>query len=325
MKAVHLSRHGGLDVLDLWDVPVPVAAAGQVLVRVKVAGLNFADVCMREGDPFFPLPHIPGLEGAGIVEAVGPGVTGLQEGDRVAFVTWRLGAHADRVAVDAASVIPLPDDISFELAAAMILQGLTAHYLVCGIHKIMPSDPVLVHAAAGGMGLLLVQWLKHVGAHVIGTVSTDAKAKIARDAGADHVIVYTREDFAEETMKATGGKGARYIIDGVGRSTFLKNLKAIALFGRICVYGRASGKVENFDPLMLAPRSVSVTGGTMANYMRTPEETRGRAREVFEGVRRGWLKPRIDTKFPLERIADAHRRLESRASSGKIILQIDAG
>src|SRR4051812_46246812 len=161
MRAVHMSRHGGLDVLDLWDVPAPQAGAGQVLVRIKFAGLNFADVCMREGDPFFPLPFVPGLEGSGVVDAVGPGVKTIKAGDRVAFVTWRCGAHADLVAVDEAAIVPLPDDISFEQGAAVILQGLTAHYLVSEIHKVMPGDAVLVHAAAGGKGLLLVQWLKH--------------------------------------------------------------------------------------------------------------------------------------------------------------------
>lgn len=244
-------------------------------------------------------------------------------GDRVAY--WgHLGAYAEASIVPASSLIRLPDDLSFEQGAAFPLQGMTAHYLVHEYRLPKPGDTVLIHAAAGGMGLLLVQWIKHLGGRVIGTVSTEEKARAAREAGADEVIPYTRQDFVAETKRLTNGRGADLIIDGVGRTTFAGNLEAVAVRGHVVIYGAASGPAVPIVPNSLMPRSISVSGGSLGNYLQTRQELLRRANDVLKGIREGWIRLRIDHVLPLSKAREAHRLLENRKSIGKIILTMEA-
>jgi len=321
MKAIRISKTGDPSVLEIKDVPKPVPGTGEALICLKTAGLNFIDIYFRKGIYPSALPFTPGVEGAGVVEAVGDGVSEIKPGDRVAYAGHR-GSYAEYNVVKASQLIPLPKKVSFEEGAAFPLQGMTAHYLLHEYYRIKPGDSILVHAAAGGVGLLLVQWAKHKGARVIGTVSTEEKAKIARQAGADDIILYTKEDFVAETKKLTSGKGADYIIDGVGQSTFTKDLEAVRTRGHICVFGSSSGPAEAIAPNSLMARSVTVSGGSLFNYIGNREELLGRARSVLNGMREGWLKLRIDKVLPLEQAAEAHRLLEGRQTTGKVILKI---
>jgi NADPH2:quinone reductase len=321
MKAIRISKTGDPSVLEIKDVPKPVPGTGEALICLKTAGLNFIDIYFRKGIYPSALPFTPGVEGAGVVEAVGDGVSEIKPGDRVAYAGHR-GSYAEYNVVKASQLIPLPKKVSFEEGAAFPLQGMTAHYLLHEYYRIKPGDSILVHAAAGGVGLLVVQWAKHKGARVIGTVSTEEKAKIAREAGADDIILYTKEDFVAETKKLTGGKGADYIIDGVGQSTFTKDLEAVRTRGHICVFGSSSGPAEAIAPNSLMARSVTVSGGSLFNYIGNREELLGRARSVLNGMREGWLKLRIDKVLPLEQAAEAHRLLEGRQTTGKVILKI---
>jgi NADPH2:quinone reductase len=321
MKAMRVTKVGDPSVLQLQDVPQPKPGPGEVLIHIRAAGVNFADVYMRNGAVPRPLPYTLGIEGAGVVEAVGAGVTGIKQDDRVAYVTTNIGSYAEYQAVNAAQVAPLPREISFEDGAAVILQGLTAHYLLHEFYPIKRGSTVLVHAAAGGMGLTLIKWLKHIGAVAIGTVSTEEKARIAHEAGADHVILYTKQDFAEEAKKLTGGKGVDYIIDGVGKTTFTKNLDALRVRGWATVFGMASGPADPVVPNSLMTKSITISGGALFNYMLTHDELLHRADGVFHGVHEGWLKPTISHVFPLEQAPEAHRLLENRQTVGKLILK----
>jgi len=321
MKAIRISKTGDPNVMEIADVPKPTPGGGEVLVCLKAAGLNFIDIYIRKGLYQFGLPITLGMEGAGVVEEVGGGVSEVKPGSRVAYAGHR-GSYAEYTVIKASQLIPLPKEVSFEEGAAFPLQGMTAHYLLHEYYRIKPGDSILVHAAAGGVGLLLVQWAKHKGARVIGTVSTEEKAKIARDAGADDVILYTRQDFVAETKKLTGGKGADYIIDGVGQSTFTKDLEAVRSRGHICVFGSASGPAEPVAPNSLMARSLTVSGGTLFNYISTRKELLTRARSVLNGMREGWLKLRIGKVLALEQAAEAHRLLEGRQTTGKVILKI---
>lgn len=323
MKAIRIDKYGGPEVLRLQDVELPAPGPGQVRVRLMAAGLNFIDIYQRRGEYPVPLPYTPGHEGAGIVEVVGNEVSGFKAGDRVAY-TGHLGAYAEASIVPARILVPLPDDLSFEHGAAFPLQGMTAHYLIHEYRPPKPGDTVLIHAAAGGMGLLLVQWAKRLGARVIGTTSTQEKAQVAREAGADDVILYTKQDFVAGTKRVTDGRGADLIIDGVGKTTFAGSLEAAAVRGHVVLYGFASGPAAPLDPNSLVPRSISVSGGNLHNFMRTREELMRRANDVLTGIREGWLRLRIDKVFPLAEAAEAHRRLESRKSAGKILLTIDS-
>jgi len=321
MKAIQISHIGDAGVLQIQNLPQPQPGKGEALVRLKAAGLNFIDIYMRTG--YYPrqLPYTPGLEAAGIVEQVGEGVTEVKPGERVAY-TGSIGSYAEYNVVKASQLIPLPKELSFEQGAAFPLQGMTAHYLLHEYYRVKPGDYVLVHAAAGGVGLLLVQWLKQLKAKVIGTVSTEAKAKIASEAGADHVILYTQQDFVEETKKITGGQGAAYIIDGVGKSTFTKDLEAARNRGWICIFGSASGPAEPLAPNALQAKSLTVSGGSLFNYLNTREEMMGRAQAVLKGLSEGWLKLRIDQVLSLEQAAEAQRLLEGRDTVGKVVLKI---
>lgn len=319
MKAIQLSDRGGAEILKIQDVNIEGPGKGKALVRLEFAGVNFIDIYQRRG--FYPLgaPHIPGLEGSGIVEAVGEGVTHIKPGDRVSYV-HEPGSYAEQTLVEADRLIPLPKELSFEQGAAFPLQGMTAHYLLHEFRKVNPGDTLLIHAAAGGMGLLLVQWAKHLGARVIGTTSTEEKAKLAKEAGADEVILYTKQDFAPAVKQLTGGRGVELIIDGVGKTTFPGNLEAAALRGNIVIFGAASGVADPISPNILMGRSLTLSGGSLFNYLLTKEELRMRSQAVIEGILQGWLKLRIDQIFPLKNAADAHRKLEERKSSGKILL-----
>lgn len=319
MKAIQIKEFGGPDVLKIEEVATPKPEKGQALVRVEMAGLNFIDIYQRRGTYPVKLPYIPGLEASGVVEAVGEEVTNVKIGDRVAYV-HEPGAYAELSLVNADHLISLPAKISFEQGASIPLQGMTAHYLLHEFRKIKKGDIVLIHAAAGGMGLLLVQWAKHLGARVLGTVSTEEKAKIAKEMGADDVILYTKQDFVEEIKKLTDKHGADLIIDGVGKTTFAGNLRAAALRGNIVIYGAASGPAEPISPNALMNHSLTVSGGSLFNYILSKEELLMRSKAVIEGVEQGWLKLRIDEVFPLNQASKAQEKLESRNTSGKVLL-----
>lgn len=320
MKAIQMSKQGGPEVLDYKDIEIAKPGKGQALVRIKAAGINFIDIYQRNGTYPVKLPYVPGLEGSGIVEAVGEGVTAVKVSDRVAYV-HQPGSYAELALVDANYLIPLPKELSFEQGAAFPLQGMTAHYLLHEFRKIKPTDVVLIHAAAGGMGLLLVQWAKHLGVRVIGTVSTEEKAKIAKDAGADEIILYTKQDFVAETKRLTNGHGADLIIDGVGKTTVPGDLEACAPRGNIIIYGAASGPVDTVPLAIIKQRSLTLSSGTLFNYILTPEELKYRANAVLEGIKEGWLNLKIDEVFPLEKASDAQRKLEDRKTSGKLLLK----
>lgn len=320
MRAIQVSHFGGPEVLKIEETKIEPPKKDQALISIKAAGVNFIDVYQRRGTYPLKLPFIPGLEASGVVEAVGEGVKSVKPGDRVAYV-HEPGCYAEKGLVEAEHLIPLPQEISFEQGAAFPLQGMTAHYLLHEFRKIKPNDIILIHAAAGGMGLLLVQWAKHLGAHVLGTVSTEEKAKIARKAGADEVILYTKQDFVKEVHKLTNNHGADLIIDGVGKTTFQGNLEAAALRGNIVIFGAASGPADPISPNVLMKRSLTLSGGSLSNYLLNTQELMGRAKAVIEGIQSGWLKLRIDQVFPLEKAADAHQKLESRNTAGKVLLQ----
>jgi NADPH2:quinone reductase len=323
MKAIRVETIGGPEVLRFVDVPdLGKPGPGQALVRLKASGVNFMDVGHRRGtypSPG-PLPFTPGAEGAGLVEAVGEGVTAAKPGDRVAF-TGVPGAYAEAVLADAQQLIHLPEGLSFEQGAAFPLQGITAHYLIHEYRKPKPGDIVLIHAAAGGVGGLLVQWARHLGATVIGTVSNEAKARAAKEAGAHHVVRYTQADFAVEVKRISAGHGADLILDGVGKSTFKGDLEAVAVRGHIVVFGGASGAADPVSPNTFMPNSFSVSGGGMRNFVRTPAELQQRAHDVLAGLKEGWLKLKVAT-FPLAEAAKAHERLEGRETLGKLVLTV---
>lgn len=321
MKAIQISQIGDPSVLQLTELSTPTPGKGEVLVQIKAAGVNYIDIYMRSGRYPTELPFIPGFEASGIVTALGEGVNELKVGDRVAYAHV-LGSYAQYSVVKASKLIPLPDNLSFEQGAAFPLQALTAHYLVHDYYHINEGDHVLVHAAAGGVGLLLVQWLKHLGAVVIGTVSTSEKAKKAQAAGADHIILYTEQNFVDEVNKITHGKGVDYILDGVGKTTFTQDLDAVRVYGHICIYGSASGPAEPLQPNGLQAKSLSISGGMLFNSINTREELLMRANSVFEALKAGWLQLEIGTVLPLEEAAKAHSLLEGRKTTGKIILTV---
>src|SRR5579883_33104 len=324
MKAIRVEQIGGPEVLQLEDIaPIEEPGPGQAVVRVVAAGVNFMDVGQRRGSYPREVPFTPGAEGSGVVESVGEGVRGVKPSDRVAF-TGQPGAYAEAILADASWLIPLPDDFTFEEGAAFPLQGMTAHYLIHEFRKPKHGDFVLIHAAAGGMGGLLVQWARHLGATVIGTTSTEEKARVARDAGAEHVIVYTDEDFVAETKRITKGHGADLIIDGVGRSTFKGDLEAVAVRGHIVIFGSASGPADPISPNALMPKSITLSGGGLANFIRAREELMRRANDVIAGIRAGWLKLNIGAVLPIEQAIEAHQMLESRQTQGKLILMVEA-
>jgi NADPH:quinone reductase len=320
VKAIRIHAHGDADVLGQEDAEVPRPAAGQALLRIEAAGVNFLEIYHRTGLYPVPLPFTPGSEAAGTVEAVGPGVTTVQPGDRVGAINV-LGAYAEYALAPAERLVPLPDRVTTRQAAAVLLQGITAHYLTTATYRLHRGDTCLVHAAAGGVGLLLCQMARRRGARVIGTVSTEEKAARAREAGADEVILYTQTDFVAEVKRLTGGRGIQVVYDSVGRTTFEKGLDLLVPRGMMVLYGQSSGPVEPFNPQVLSTKgSLYLTRPSIGPYTATRAELIERAGDVLGWVADGSLLLRVDREFPLARAADAHRALESRATSGKLLL-----
>jgi len=320
MKAIRVHVLGGPEVLRYDEIPVPVPGPGQALVRVEAAGLNFIDIYERTGLYQVDLPRTLGVEAAGVVTVVGPDVTGLAPGDRVAY-TGVAGADAEHAAVPAERLVPVPAGVSTKQAAAVILQGMTAHYLASSTYALRAGDTCLVHAAAGGLGLLLCQVAKRRGARVIGTVSTEAKAALARTAGADEIILYTEHDFELEVKRLTGGAGLQVVYDSVGKTTFLKGLNCLARRGMMVLCGQSSGPVEPIDPQLLHRKgSLFLTRPSLFHYMASREELLARARDVLGWVADGTLTVHIDREYPLAEAAAAHRALEARQTTGKVLL-----
>jgi NADPH2:quinone reductase len=320
MKAIRIDGFGGPEVLHLTDVPDPVAGPGQIVVRVEAAGLNFIDVYQRTGLYPNPLPLVPGQEGGGVVTQVGPDVAAWREGDRVAWAGI-LGSYAGRALLPADRAVAVPLGMSTDTAAAVMLQGLTAHYLCTSTYPLKKGDACLVHAAAGGVGLLLVQMAKQRGARVIGTVGTEAKAALARAAGADEVILYTREDFLEGVKRLTGGRGVDVVYDSVGKATAEKSLDCLVPRGLMVFFGNASGPVPPIDPLVLSRKgSLYLTRPNLVHYIADRASLEARAAAVLGDTAAGRLKVRIDRTYPLAEAAEAHRALEGRQTAGKVLL-----
>jgi len=322
MRAVRIHSPGGSEALCIETIPVPRPSDGEALVRVEAAGVNFIDCYKRSGLYKVPLPATIGEEGAGTVVAIGANVTEVREGDRVAWASVP-GAYAEYAIVPSAKLVPLPPEVTSQQGAAFMLQGMTAHYLATSTYPLRDGDHCLVHAAAGGVGLLLVQIAKKRGAHVIGTAGTDAKAELAREAGAEQVIVYTRDDFVAETKRITAGCGVQVVYDSVGQTTFLRGFDVLSPRGTMVLFGASSGPAPSFDPQLLNQKgSLFLTRPKLADYIATREELLWRAGELFEWIRRGELNVRVGAEFPLDRAADAHDALEGRRTTGKVLLNI---
>jgi NADPH2:quinone reductase len=318
MRALRVHEPGGPEVLRLEEVPLPEPGPRQARVRLHAIGVNFIDVYHRTGLYKVPAPFTPGSEGAGVVSAVGAEAE-VRVGDRVAWA-GALGSYAEEAVVPAEKLLPLPVGLGWEQAAAAPLQGMTAHYLATDTRRLQAGDTALVHAAAGGVGLLLVQVAKMKGARVFGTVSTPEKAALARGAGADETILYTEEDFLEAVKRLTDGRGVDVVYDSVGRTTFDRSLEALAVRGTLALFGQSSGVVPPVDPSRLAAKGVFLTRPTLWHYTATREELLARARDVFSWIANGLLKLRVHRTFPLAEAAAAHRQLEGRASVGKLLL-----
>ncbi len=323
MKAVYIEQPGDAGALRYGDQPKPAAAPGRAIVKVVAAGVNFIDTYHRSGLYKLPLPAILGSEGAGVVESVASDVTTVKPGDRVAWGTVR-GSYAEYAAVPASSLILLPEAVDFKQAAATMLQGMTAHYLTHSTFHLKEGHTILAHAAAGGTGRLLVQMAKILGARVIGTAASPEKAQIARDAGADEVILYRDQDFAEETRRLTNGAGVDAVYDSVGAATFLKSLDCLRPRGMMVTFGNASGPPPPIEPLILSQKgSLFLTRPTLAQYVATREDLEWRARDLFSWIAEGKLKLRIEHLYKLEDAAQAHRDLEGRNTTGKLVLIVD--
>ena len=320
MLAIQVLETGGPEVLTAVERPIPEPKSNEAIVQIKAAGVNFIDVYFREGRYSALLPFINGQEAAGVVTAVGSDVTNIRTGHRVAY-TGSLGSYAEYAAVPAARLIRIPDGLELEDAGAAMLQGMTAHYLTHSTYKLQKGETALVHAAAGGVGLLLVQMAKKIGARVIATAGTADKAELARQAGADECIVYTEADFERETQRLTDGKGVEVIYDGVGKATFDKDLNVLKPRGYLVLFGGASGAVPPFDLIKLSQKgSLYITRPTLAHYTATREELEWRANDVLQWVKNGELKLRIHKKYPLREAVQAHRDLEGRTTTGKLLL-----
>jgi NADPH:quinone reductase len=319
MKAIIVNQPGGPDRMEFADVPVPLPRQGQALVKIAAAGINFIDVYFRTGLYKADLPVTLGMEAAGIVEAIGPEVTGISPGDRVAYAMAR-GAYAEFAVVPAWQLVKVPEGTTLEFAAASVLQGMTAHYLAHSTFALRKGDIALVHAAAGGAGLLTVQMAKMLGARVYGTVSTEEKARTARAAGCDEVILYTQQDFETEVKRLSPG-GIDVVYDSVGQTTFLKSLNCLRPRGMMVAFGQSSGAVQPVDPLLLSQMgSLFLTRPTLANYSSTQEELQWRAGDVLRWVAEGKLSIQIHKSYRLHEAATAHRDLEGRRTSGKLLL-----
>ena len=319
MKAIRIHSHGGPEVLQYEDAPDPQPGPGQALVKLEAIGVNFTDVYTRIGLYPSKLPLIPGVEGAGQVAALGPGVTEVKAGDRVAY-TGAMGSYAQFAVVPAWRLVPLPQGVDAQRAAAVLLQGMTAHYLAHTTFPLQKGHTALVHAGAGGVGLLLIQMAVRLGATVFATVSTPEKAALARGAGAHHTILYTQQDFEQEVHRLTDGQGVQVVYDSVGKDTFDKSLKCLAPRGYLVLYGQSSGVVPPISPLVLSNGSKFLTRPILADYTATRQELLQRAADVFRWVQSGELKVRVFNTFPLSQAAEAHRLLEGRHTTGKLLL-----
>jgi NADPH2:quinone reductase len=320
MKAIQIQQPGGVEALQLVDIPVPTPKPNEAVVKIAAIGVNFIDVYFREGRYKAPLPLVDGQEAAGVVTEVGADVKTVKPGDRVAYA-GALGAYAEYAAVPAERLVPVPAGVSDRDAAAAMLQGMTAHYLTHDTFPLKAGQTALVHAAAGGVGLLLVQMAHNIGARVIGTVSTDEKAKLAREAGADEIILYTQTDFETETKRLTGGKGVDVVYDSVGKTTFEKGLNVLRPRGMMALFGGSSGAVPPFDLIQLSQKgSLFVTRPTLAHYISTRQELLARAEAVLGMIEAGQLKLRVAHIYKLEDAQQAHRDLEGRQTTGKLLL-----
>jgi NADPH2:quinone reductase len=320
MKAIRIHAAGGPEVMRLDDVPPPVPKAGEAVVKVDAAGLNYIDVYFRTGLYKAEYPLTLGLEAGGTVTAVGPNVSEVKVGDKVAY-TGVAGAYAEYAAVPAARLVVLPAGVSTKQGAAAMLQGMTAHYLACSTYPLKQGDTCLVHAAAGGVGLLLCQMARMRGARVIGTVSTPEKAKLAREAGADETINYTTQDFEAEVKRLTDGKGVQVVYDAVGKTTWDKSLNSLAPRGLIALYGQSSGPIGQIDPQILNTKgSLFLTRPSLNHHIASREELQSRAGEVLGWIAGGKLRMRMEFEFPLKDAAEAHRALEGRKTTGKVLL-----
>jgi NADPH2:quinone reductase len=320
MQAIQITKTGGPEVLTLADLPQPTPAPNQALVSIEASGVNFIDTYFREGRYPAQLPLILGQEAAGTITALGAEVTGFQAGDRVAFYA-PVGAYAQFAAVPATALLKIPDAITTQQAAAALVQGMTAHYLLYNTFVPQFGDKILIHAGAGGTGLLLIQMAKHFGTHVITTVSTEEKAALAREAGADDVILYTQEDLVARVKEITDGEGLPVVYDSVGKSTFEQSLKCLAPLGTLVLFGGASGAVPPFDLIRLSQMgSLYITRPTLKDYISTREDLEQRSRQVFRWIADGTLKVRIGHTYPLSEAAQAQTALESRQTTGKILL-----
>ncbi len=320
MKAIQVQKTGGAEVLTLVDLLVTKPKPNEAIVKIAAIGVNFIDIYFREGRYPSPLPFVDGQEAAGTVSEIGSEVKSLQPGDRVAY-TGVIGSYAEYAAVPADRLVRVPEKITDEQAAATMLQGMTAHYLVYSTYPLKKGETTLIHAAAGGVGLLLVQMAKNIGARVIGTAGSAEKAKLAREAGADEVILYNEQDFEAETKRLTDGKGVHVVYDGVGKTTFEKGLNVLLPRGYMVLFGGASGAVPPFDPIRLTQKgSLFLTRPSLGNYIATREELEQRATDLLNMVALGKLKLRIEHTYKLEQAQQAHRDLEGRKTTGKLLL-----
>jgi NADPH2:quinone reductase len=320
MKAIRVHETGGPEVMQLDEIPLPKPGPGEARVKVAVAGLNFIDIYHRKGLYPMSTPFLLGREAGGVVDMVGEGVTVVQPGDRVAYAIHP-GGYADYVVVPAWKLVPVPDEVDLERATAVMLQGMTAHYLATSTYPLGPDDTALVHAASGGVGLILVQLAKQRGARVIGTVSTEEKAELARAAGADEVILYTQADFETETMRLTDGAGVNVVYDSVGATTFMKGLNCLKPCGYMVLYGQASGPVGPFDPQILNNNgSLFLTRPSLGHYTADRSQLLQRASELFTLIQQDQLNVRLDRTFSLAEAAAAHRYMEDRQTKGKVLL-----
>ena len=320
MKAIRVSQTGGPEVMEVVDLPIPQFKSAEALVKVSIAGVNSIDAQFRDGRLRTPLPFIPGQEGVGLVQTAGSQVKTVKPGDRV---TWSgtLGSYAEYVAVPEEHLVPVPSNISDEQAVSAMVQGLTAHYLVNDAHKLKAGETALVHAAAGGVGLLVVQVAHAIGARVIGTTSSEEKAQLAREAGADDVIVFTKSDFESEVKRLTDGKGVDVVYDGVGKDTFERNLNVMRLRGMLVLYGMSSGPVPPVDPAKLSEKgSLYMARTTLAHFTATREELLARTSALFAMIANGKLRLRIGKTYALAQAAQAHHDMEGRAITGKLLL-----
>jgi len=320
MKAVRVHKYGGPEVLTMDDIPVPEPKAGEARVKIEAIGVNFIDIYQRTGLYPIQTPFTLGSEGAGVVDAVGSGVTEVRKGDRVAY-SMVIGAYAEFAVVPAWRLVPVPVNVDAKSAACLMLQGMTAHYLAHSTYALKKGETALVHAAAGGVGLLLIQIAKQLGANVIGTVSTEAKAQLAKEVGADHVILYTQSDFLAEVKKLTDNRGVNVVYDSVGQTTFDKSLDCLKPRGYLVLFGQSSGPVPPFDPGKLAAKgSLFLTRPSLAHYTLDRNELLQRSADLFNWTASGKLKLRIEKTFSLADAAEAHRELEGRKTTGKVIL-----